>query len=151
MPLTSHSTPPSWPGPTAAGTNGAFAEVTRRLDGPARLIGGARLDRHTAEDHRATLGGGMGRLVDGQHRVDAGNGTVVGRDLDDSGGFATLALNGAWRVNRSLRLSAGVDNLFDRAYAEHLNLAGNAGFGFPGDERINEPGRTVWARADLTF
>ena len=93
----------------------------------------------------------LARLVDGQHRVDAGNGTVVGRDLGDSGGFATLALNGAWRVNRSLRLSAGVDNLFDRAYAEHLNLAGNAGFGFPGDERINEPGRTVWARADLTF
>ncbi len=76
---------------------------------------------------------------------------MVGRDLGDSSGFATLALNGAWRVNRSLRLSAGVDNLFDRAYAEHLNLAGNAGFGFPGNRRINEPGRTVWARMDLTF
>ncbi len=40
--------------------HGAFAELTRHLNGPARLIAGARLDRHTVEDHRATLGGGMG-------------------------------------------------------------------------------------------
>ncbi|SBV36671.1 hypothetical protein STPYR_11601 [uncultured Stenotrophomonas sp.] len=44
---------------------------------------------------------------------------------------------------------ARVDNLFDRAYAEHLNLAGSADFGFPADPvRINEPGRTFWLKLD---
>ena len=50
-----------------------------------------------------------------------------------------------------LKLALGVDNLFDKTYAEHLNLAGNSGFGYPGGVRINEPGRTLWLRADVKF
>lgn len=41
--------------------------------------------------------------------------------------------------------------LFDKTYSEHLNLAGNADFGYPGGTRINEPGRTLWLRADVKF
>ncbi|MFC3606487.1 TonB-dependent copper receptor [Stutzerimonas tarimensis] len=94
---------------------------------------------------------GLWRLVAAQKRMAEGEGTVVGRDFDQSAGFGVLSVNGAWRVNRRLKLSAGVDNLLDKTYSEHLNLAGNAGFGFPGDERINEPGRTGWVRMDLGF
>ncbi len=88
------------------------------------------------------------RVVDGQDRVAEGYGNVVGQDIGPSAGFATLALNAGYRVNARLQVTAGVDNLFDRAYSEHLNLAGNADFGYPADAvRINEPGRTFWLRA----
>ena len=76
---------------------------------------------------------------------------MVGQDFADSAGFGVLSLNGAYRVSQQVKLSAGVDNLLDKNYAEHLNLAGNAGFGYPGGVRINEPGRTLWLRADLQF
>lgn len=39
--------------------------------------------------------------------------------------------------------------LFDRTYAEHLNLAGSADFGYPADPvpiLINEPRRTAWLK-----
>ena len=44
------------------------------------------------------------------------------------------------------------DNLLDRTYAEHLNLGGNAAFGYPADPvRINEPGRTLWSKLNVNF
>lgn len=95
--------------------------------------------------------GALWRVVDGQGRTADGRGNVVGRDLGESAGFAVLSLNGAYRVSQQVKLSAGVDNLLDKQYAEHLNLAGNAGFGFPADTRIDEPGRTLWAKVDFDF
>lgn len=68
-----------------------------------------------------------------------------------SGGFGTLSLNTGLRVNQQFKLLLGVDNLLNKAYAEHLNLAGNAGFGLPANTRINEPGRSWWIRADIKF
>ncbi len=53
------------------------------------------------------------------------------------------------RVNEQVRLSMGVDNLFDKTYSEHLDLAGNAGFGYPAGTAVNEPGRSVWARVSI--
>ena len=62
-----------------------------------------------------------------------------------------LSLNGAYRLNQHFKLSTGIDNLLDKACSEHLNQAGNAGIGPPADTRINEPGRTYWARVDMSF
>ncbi len=77
---------------------------------------------------------------------------MVARDLGPSAGFATVALNASYRINAALRVSAGVANLFDRAYSEHLNLAGSADFGFPADPvRINEPGRTAWVKLNYRY
>ncbi|WP_095601855.1 TonB-dependent copper receptor [Pseudomonas sp. PIC25] len=97
--------------------------------------------------------GTLWRVVRGQNRVAVGKGNVVGKDLESSPGFGVLSLNGAYRVSEHLRLSAGVDNLLGKDYAEHLNLAGNAGFGFPADDprSIHEPGRTLWTKVDLSF
>lgn len=96
--------------------------------------------------------GALFRAVGRQSRVAQDEGNVVARDLGPSAGFATLSLNGAYRINDSLRASVGVDNLFDRAYAEHLNLAGSADFGFPADPvRINEPGRSFWLKLDYRY
>lgn len=96
--------------------------------------------------------GALLRAVSRQNRVAQDEGNVVARDLGPSAGFATLSLNGAYRINDGLRASVGVDNLFDRAYAEHLNLAGSADFGFPADPvRINEPGRSFWLKLDYRY
>ncbi len=94
------------------------------------------------------------RVVAAQSRVAENQGTVVGKDFDESAGFGVLAVNGAYRLNKHFKLSAGVDNLLDKNYSEHLNLAGSAGFadyGLDATSRVNEPGRTYWARVDMSF
>ncbi|WP_435607584.1 TonB-dependent copper receptor [Pseudomonas knackmussii] len=95
--------------------------------------------------------GGLWRLVAAQNRVAIGEGNVVGQDFDKTGGFGVFSLNGAYKLSKNFKVSTGIDNLFDKAYAEHLNLAGDAGFGFPGDKAINEPGRTYWTKVDFSF
>lgn len=95
--------------------------------------------------------GALWRLVAAQHRYTKDQGNVVGRDMGASSGFGVLSLHASYRVQRQLKITVGVDNLLDKTYAEHLNLAGNAGFGFPANTRLNEPGRTLWLRADMQF
>ena len=95
--------------------------------------------------------GVLWRIVAAQHRYSVGEGNVVGQDLGPSSGFSVFSLHADYRVNQQLKLSAGIDNLFNKVYSEHLNLAGNADFGYPGGTRINEPGRTLWLRADVKF
>nr|WP_225218230.1 TonB-dependent copper receptor [Luteimonas colneyensis] len=103
-------------------------------------------------DNGTWSAGALVRVVDGQDRVAEGYGNVVGQDIGPSAGFATLALNAGYRFASGVQLTAGVDNLFDRAYSEHLNLAGNADFGYPADAvRINEPGRTAWLRVGYSW
>ncbi len=95
--------------------------------------------------------GALWRVVASQGRIAEGKGNVVGQDLGESSGFGVFSLNAAYRLNQHFKVSTGVDNLFNKAYAEHLNLAGDAGFGFPADEAINEPGRTLWTKVDFSF
>ena len=111
----------------------------------------ARLGLTYSEDDWSA--GALWRVVAAQNRVDLNKGNVVGKDFGKSGGFGVFSLNGAYRVTKNLKLSTGVDNLFGKAYAEHLNLAGNAGFGYPATDpqAIKEPGRTLWTKVDLSF
>jgi iron complex outermembrane receptor protein len=97
--------------------------------------------------------GALWRLVAAQNRIDLNKGNVVGKDFDKTPGFAVFSLNGAYRINQHWKVSSGVDNLFGKAYAEHLNLAGNAGFGYPANDpqAIKEPGRTLWTKVDMSF
>lgn len=91
------------------------------------------------------------RLVDSQHRIAKGQGNITGVDLGHSRGFNTLALNAAYQVKKDLIVSAGMDNVLDKTYSEHLNKAGSAGFGYPAETRFNEPGRQFWLKADYQF
>lgn len=91
------------------------------------------------------------RLVSHQHRVALNEGNVVGKDFDNSAGFAVFSANAAYRVNTHLKVSVGVDNLFDKTYSEHLNLAGNSSFGYSASTAVNEPGRTFWGKINVTF
>ncbi|WP_325435955.1 TonB-dependent copper receptor [Pseudomonas nitroreducens] len=97
--------------------------------------------------------GGLWRVVAHQGRIAENQGNVVGYDFDESPGFAVFSLNGAYKLSKNFKVSTGVDNLFDKDYAEHLNLAGNAGFGYPANdpESIHEPGRTFWTKVDFSF
>lgn len=60
-------------------------------------------------------------------------------------GFGVLHLYGHWNLSASLILEAGIENLFDRAYAYHVN-AGNADPFNPEAIRVNEPGRQGWVK-----
>ncbi|AFP84858.1 TonB-dependent copper receptor [secondary endosymbiont of Ctenarytaina eucalypti] len=96
-------------------------------------------------------GTAMWRLVAAQHRIALNEGNVVGRDFLRSAGFGILSAHMAWKTAPNITISAGVDNLFNKRYSEHLNLAGNHSFGYASDAPLMEPGRTIWARASVTF
>ena len=105
-----------------------------------------------AWDNQRWSVGALLRIVSSQDRVSESLGNVVGRDLGASSGFAVFSLNGGYRFSESVQLTAGIDNLFDRTYSEHLNLAGNSAFGYPAEPvRINEPGRTAWVKLNLAY
>ena len=93
--------------------------------------------------------GALWRLAAAQRRVAAGEGNLVGQDLGPSGGFGVFSLNAGYRLGHGLTLSAGIDNLFGRTYAEHVNAANLELAGYVNTVRVNEPGRTGWLKLDL--
>ncbi len=95
--------------------------------------------------------GGLFRAVAAQNRVAANQGNIAGQDIGASPGFAVVSLNASRRFGKYVRLSAGVDNLFDKAYAEHISRAGSMISGFVQTTRVNEPGRNFWAKLDVSF
>jgi iron complex outermembrane receptor protein len=102
--------------------------------------------------------GALWRLVAPQTRFDIGSGNIVsnGKDLGRTGGFGVLSLNAGWAATQSFLLTAGVDNVFNKTYAEHLSKSGQAaGMSgaelFPLDTRINESARTFWIKAQIAF
>lgn len=98
---------------------------------------------------RAWSVGSLWRIVAPQRRYAMHEGNVVGQDFGPSAGFGVVSLHAQYDLDKRTQLSIGVDNLFDKAYSEHLNLAGNAGFGYPGGVAVMEPGRTIWGRLRL--
>jgi iron complex outermembrane receptor protein len=99
-------------------------------------------------------GGVLLRAVAAQNRYDLSRGTIVGKDLGRAPGFAVLSLNGGWRLTQTLQLTAGVDNLVDRSYAESVSRAGGNGMGgaiggYVQTLRVNEPGRTLWLKLNV--
>jgi iron complex outermembrane receptor protein len=94
--------------------------------------------------------GSLLRWAAAQDRVDVGRGNIVGQDVGETDAFAVFSLNGSYRVG-PVRLSAGVDNLFDATYAEHLSRSGAMVAGYLQTERVNEPGQTWWLQADLAL
>ncbi|KAB0644915.1 TonB-dependent copper receptor [Burkholderia latens] len=90
--------------------------------------------------------GGLWRIVAPQHRYALNEGNVVGKDFGPSAGFGVLSLHAQYNVSKQVQISVGIDNVLNKAYTEHLNLAGNAGFGYPANAPVMEPGRTAWLR-----
>lgn len=95
--------------------------------------------------------GMLWRLVAAQHRYALNQGNVAGKDFSPSNGFGVLSLNGGYALNKHVQVSAGIDNLFNKTYSEHLNRAGNPSFGYANNTAFNEPGRAVWARIGVAY
>lgn len=91
----------------------------------------------------------MVRGVMKQSRVQKGYGTIVGMDLGETPGFVTMAVNGGYRSHFGTLFTAGVDNLLDKTYAEHISKAGAMVSGFTQTERVNEMGRFFWVKASI--
>ncbi|MEO5352125.1 MAG: TonB-dependent copper receptor [Magnetococcus sp. XQGC-1] len=99
-------------------------------------------------DDQTFSAGALWRLVAEQDRVDVGSGNIVfgGADLGESRGFGVVSVNAGYRTSKETKMTFGVDNLLDQSYAEHLSNDGSMALGFPANTRINEPGRTIWAK-----
>ena len=91
------------------------------------------------------------RVVAAQDRTSYREGNIIGYDVEDSKGFGTLSINGTYNLQKGIDLSVGVDNIFDKNYAEHLNKLGSSGFGYAATEQFNNIGRNYWARISMKF
>ena len=95
--------------------------------------------------------GVLWRVVAAQDRTSYREGNIIGYDVEDSKGFGTLSLNGTYNLQKGVDLSVGIDNVFDKNYAEHLNKLGSSGFGYAATEQFNNIGRNYWARISMKF
>ncbi|MDO4878656.1 MAG: TonB-dependent copper receptor [Neisseria sp.] len=94
--------------------------------------------------------GALWRVAAAQKRYAVGQGNIVGQDIGASAGFGTLSLNAGWRIAKFATLQAGVDNIFDKTYAEFVSKSGDPSAGTQ-TTRVNEPGRTAWLRLQMQF
>jgi iron complex outermembrane receptor protein len=95
--------------------------------------------------------GTLWRAAADQDRVDINKGNIVGQDIGASDGFNVLSFNAGWRAHKNLLITTGVDNLLDETYAEHISKSGAMIAGYEQTTRINEPGRTLWLKAQYSF
>lgn len=101
-------------------------------------------------DNGTFSAGALWRVVGAQNRFVRGQGNIIGQDIGASAGFGVVSLNAGWRINRHASIQAGIDNLFNKTYAEFVNKAGNAAAGVQ-TVRVNEPGRQFWLRGQVRF
>ncbi|MFC3339234.1 TonB-dependent copper receptor [Paracandidimonas soli] len=95
--------------------------------------------------------GVLWRVVASQGRYDKGMGGIAGQDVGESAGFGVLSLNAGWKPRKNILLTAGVDNVFDKTYAEHLSRSGAEIGVIPQSTRLYESGRTVWMKMQIAF
>lgn len=78
----------------------------------------------------------------GQDRIDPS------RDPGATPGWATLDLFGSYAINEKVALLAGVDNVFDKTYANHLARSNTFDTSVT---QVNEPGRTFYVKLEAKF
>ncbi len=87
------------------------------------------------------------RWAERQDRVDDDPTTGSGQDAGPTAGWGVLDLTGGVDLGHGVGVLAGVANVLDRTYANHLN---RASLFDPLPVRVNEPGRTWWVRLRWT-
>lgn len=106
-----------------------------------------------AFDNGKFSAGALWKVVAKQNRYAKGQGNIIGQDIGASAGFGVLSVNAGWKFNKYATLQAGVDNVFNKTYAEFVSKSG--GFVDPAagikTTRVNEPGRTAWLRLQAKF
>jgi iron complex outermembrane receptor protein len=89
--------------------------------------------------------GGLVRAEAKQTRVEDNFLTDSGQDAGKTSGWGTLDLFSSYEGADHFTLAAGVNNVFDRSYAYHVNKANVDPFN-PQAIQVNEPGREYWLR-----
>jgi iron complex outermembrane recepter protein len=102
-------------------------------------------------DNKTWSLGSLMRLVSPQNRIAVNEGNIVGQDIGRTPGFGVFSINGGWRPKKVILFAVGIDNLFDKTYAEHISRSGAMIAGFEQTTRVNEPGRNFWVKATYSF
>lgn len=102
-------------------------------------------------DNNVWSAGLLWRALAKQDRVDVGRGNIAGQDIGVTDSANILSFNAGWNPSERVLVTAGIDNLLDKTYAEHISRAGAAIPGFDQTTRVNEPGRTAWLKAQYSF
>lgn len=130
------------------GARGRDVTDHRPLYQVAPLEANAFLDMFAGD---ADLGWNLGlhsRLVAAKKAVDDSTSTGSGQDTGGpAGAFALFNAYGTLRLGRQAAITAGVDNIFDKLYREHLMGEPQS----PTTTVVNAPGRTVYVRGVLAF
>ncbi|HID49620.1 MAG TPA: TonB-dependent receptor, partial [Chromatiales bacterium] len=109
-------------------------------------------------DARLSLDYNAGRLMLGgmvhgqvrQTRVEDDPARNSGVDAGENPGWTILNLYGSYDFGNDVTLRAGINNVFDLAYAYTVNRANVDPFN-PEALRVNEPGREYWMRLQARF
>lgn len=88
------------------------------------------------------------RLVNKQDRIHPGYGNVISLDSTPTAGFVTASLQLGYTPHPLIKFNFGIDNIFDKQYAEHLNRSAASAAG-PAIRKLSEPGRAYWGRVTI--
>lgn len=88
------------------------------------------------------------RFADKQTRVEDDSSVNSGTDVGQTSGYGVMDLYGTMFLQNDVEFKMGVDNLFDKTYAEHLNPGSSVD---TTSTQVNEPGRSVWAKVHIRF
>ncbi|WP_304666625.1 TonB-dependent copper receptor [Neisseria bergeri] len=141
---------PNW----SIASNLAYTYGKNRTDGkPLAQTPPLEWNNTLAFDNGKFSAGALWKLVAKQNRFSKGQGNIVGQDIGASAGFGVLSVNAGWKFNKYATLQAGVDNVFNKTYAEFVSRDGVAVDPAAGIKttRVNEPGRTAWLRLQAKF
>jgi iron complex outermembrane receptor protein len=104
------------------------------------LGGKVQLDYYSGRwTHGARL-----RFADSQDRVDPDSPLYIG----ETAGWAVFDLYGSYAINETFSMRWGIDNLFDKTYAEHASRSNLLDLEAI---RVNEPGRVAWLKLTAEF
>jgi iron complex outermembrane receptor protein len=100
--------------------------------------------------HEQWFAGALLQVSARQDRIHTGYGTIYSLDAaTETPGYGVTSAYLGYQWQSGLTLVSGVDNLFDRQYAEHIQK-GAAELGAT-QERIDEPGRNIWVKLASRF
>ena len=87
------------------------------------------------------------RFASNQDRID----TLSGLDAGKTPGYGVLDAYGRYSISKNTKVRFGVDNVFDKTYAEHVNRKNADLLNNPQALRVNEAGRTTWLKLETEF
>ena len=90
--------------------------------------------------------GGRVRFADSQNRIDL----LSRQEVGTTPSWAVLDLYGSYAINDTFSLRYGIDNVFDKTYAEHASRE-NLDFLTLTPVKVNEPGRVAWLKLTAEF